>query len=192
MYRILDLLIKDSKLTVPAEINYKTQLTCILDRDVTITKGRLTNVDYKNPDNDELVLSVSVVYNDSTGNMTYPLNRTTTRTWFTHDSSNHSLLQYDKTVKLKRYDMEQTTLEGQKRRKLIVDRIFMMSIQLGYVTEAKARVIAVNDLLQSYIIVGDTAIIDNVTNTPETWLDNPYPMDPTKTLRQVMIGALTT
>jgi len=191
MYRIFDITPDRFNKLPPCDINYKTQVTSSLNKVDTFVKGRLTNVAYTDITTTDLVLTVDVVYNEATGDLNYPLSRVTTRKWFDSFGVNNNILHFDTTVKVKKYNKEQTLLEGQKRRKTIIDRIFMMSISLGYVSEANARIVAVSNLLQSYITNGDTAIISDVTNSTETWLDDPYPMDTSKTLRQIMIAGLT-
>jgi len=192
MYLITNLLPEFIKLEVPAQINYKTQLNCVLDRVETTDKGRLLQVNYHDPITNDKILSVDVVYNDSTGDTNFPLSRVTTRKWYAIEGDNFGITGFDLTSKLKRYNKKQTTEEGIKRRKNIIDNLFSMATQLGYVTEAQARIKSVNDLVQSYILLNDPALIANVNTVVLAWLDDPYPLDTTKTLRQVMAAGLTT
>lgn len=191
MYLILDCISNNNPQRNPSLINYKTDLTVVLKRTETIMQGRLLRVDYFHPVSGLLVLDVIITYNDSTGDPAFPLSRTTTRCWYDEDGDTHEAVEYDKTTKTKYYNPQQSLTEGQRRRKTIIEHLFMMSVSLGYVTEAQDRIKAVSNLIDSYKLVGDTAIIDDVTNTPETWLDDVFPPESPKTLRTKMIETLT-
>ena len=192
MYRIYDLLpFQASKDNLnPSQINYKTQLTESLTQSFTMVKGRVTHVDYKNH-TDDLILDVDVVYTEQPDNAQFPLKRTTTRKWYSHDGSNFNILGFDTSIKDKLYDLSNTIKEGQRRRKNIINSLFASASELGKSVEAASLMKIKAAEILSYEAIGDTTIIDTIQNDTNTWLDESLPTDPTKTFRQVIVDGMT-
>jgi hypothetical protein len=191
MYRIFNSTPERFNKLPPCDIDYKRNTSIALAKVVTLTKGRVLQVMYSDFNN-ELILDVNIVYNDATGDANFPLSRTTTRSWFDVSGVNHNILDFDKTVKIKKYNPRQTIEEGIIRRTNIIASIFTNATSMGYGEQAKARIRNNASEIQSYKLVGDTSIRDVVQNDSSVWLDNYVPnTGDTVTMRQLIIGALT-
>lgn len=193
MYKILDLLpttveVRDIN---PSQLNYKTQLTECMNKNMTMTKGRVLNVEYTSHAGD-LILDVSIVYNDSTNDVDFPLSRVTTRKWYDITGINHNLEGFDKTTKTKLYNPTETVKEGQRRRHNIIQNLFSMATSLGKGAEAAQRMLEHSAEILAYETVYDTTLITGLQNdTTHLWLDDVFPLDTTKTFRQVIVAGLT-
>ena len=193
MYKIFDLIPDTVSLRNlnPSQINYKVQLTESLVKYTTMTKGRITNVAYMSHDGDD-VLSVSVAYNDSTGDIAFPLSRITTRVWFTNSGDNFNILGFDKTIKSKIYNPLEAIKEGQKRRNNIINNLFAMSAAVGKGVEASQQMKDHAPEILAYETMYDTSLITTIQNdNTHLWLTEAYPVDPTKTFRDVIVSGLT-
>jgi len=190
MYRILEMIPEHKRKGVPSDLNYKIEVIPVLRKSTTMLQGRLTNVTYRNSDG-EKVLTVDINYNDNTGDTTYPLKRTTTRRWYDITDTCHEILNFDKTVRTKEYDARQALDEAIIRRSNIIDHLFVTASTIGYAVQANNRIKNNSAEIASYKLTGDTSIIDIVNADTDTWLSDPSPIDPTITMKQMIIGALT-
>jgi len=190
MYRILEMIPERKIRMAPCDLNYKIEVIPILRRTTTMVQGRLTNVTYKNS-NDEDVLTVDITYNSNTKSTTYPLERTTTRKWYDVAGICHEILDFDKTVRTKEYSIRQTLDEAIVRRTNIVDHLFVTASTIGYATQANDRVKNNSGEIASYKLTGDTAIIDVVNADTASWLNDASPINPSITMKQMIVGALT-
>ena len=191
MYRIFDLVSRSQKEhLVPCELNYKTDTTISMLRSTKLDKGRLVEVLYSDFDNNS-VLKVTIDYSDNTGDPEYPLQRVTTREWFTVDGQNQGILNFDKSIKLKKYDKYQTIEEGITRRTKLIDNFFATANSLGYHKEASEMMREKSAMIGSYKLVGDTTLIDYVNDSTVKWLGDAYPNVTEVTIRQVIVSGLT-
>jgi len=190
----------------PIDHNYNTGLTTTLWPKRDFSSGELYRVCwFADQAKTEIVIKVDIVYNrDPLG---FPIDRTTTRTWFREDGTEATptkmtVKEYyaDPILQLK----EGVTRRGNLRTNLIANVMGMMMAVVPLLSgeteaERQARVVLLgrNFLalykkeFNDFVDDSNKAIINLVLQAQDFWLELPNPLAPTTTIRDYVIAELS-
>ena len=188
---ILQALARTDKLVT--SINYKTEITKSLKKTSYFTKGVLTRVDYYREilDDTELVLRVDMFYKRNT--MGNAISRTTVRR-YVQVPYNNEPVQFGDDIKItvKEYNPLESSLEGTRRRKNIINTILS---NIEYFQESQQGYLDLYRLVQSnmneYVDINTDSFKIAIENSDLPILKLDSPANHSVTIKDAILDILT-